>query len=69
MPDMQEVERLQMLAAEAHQAAEKSPDPEAKRVLLFIAAAYDRLARFAEAAHPHMTKGRRRLTHAQLREP
>ena len=39
---------MRKLAAEAHQAADSSHNPDIKRVLLFIAAAYERLLRFAE---------------------
>jgi len=42
-------ERWRALAAEARTAATQLTDPEAKRTLLFIAAAYDRLARHAAA--------------------
>lgn len=43
-----EVDRLRKLAAEVRDAAARTSDPSAKRVLLFIAAAYDRLIRFAQ---------------------
>jgi hypothetical protein len=42
-------ERWRALAAEARAAATQLTDPETKRTLLFIAAAYDRLARHAAA--------------------
>jgi hypothetical protein len=42
-------ERWRALAAEARTAATQLTDPEAKRTLLFIAAAYDRLALHAAA--------------------
>jgi hypothetical protein len=48
MPGAEELDRLRKLAAEAHEAAEFSRDPNIKRVLLFIAAAYLRLVEFAE---------------------
>jgi len=48
MPGAEEVERLRVLAREAHEAAELSSDPNIRRVLLFIAAAYLRLVQFAE---------------------
>jgi hypothetical protein len=40
-------ERWQALAAEARATAREMTDPDARRALLFIAAAYDRLARGA----------------------
>ena len=48
MPGAEEIDRLRVLAAEAHEAAELSRDPNIRRVLQFIAAAYLRLVRFAE---------------------
>jgi hypothetical protein len=41
-------QRWRALASEAHAAAQEVTDHEAKRALLFIAAAYERLARRAE---------------------
>lgn len=45
--EQDDAERWQTLAAEARAAAERMTDPEAQRTLLFIAAAYERLARSA----------------------
>jgi hypothetical protein len=43
-----DAERWRALAIEARKAAHEMVDPEALRALLFIAAAYERLARGAE---------------------
>jgi len=43
-----DAERWRVLASEAHSIALEMTDPEAKRALLFIAAAYERLARGAQ---------------------
>jgi hypothetical protein len=43
-----DAQRWRALAREAHSAALEMTDPEAKRTLLFIAAAYNRLAADAE---------------------
>jgi hypothetical protein len=47
-----DVERLRVLAEEAREAAARATDPDAKRVLLFIAAAYERLAAFSGTSPP-----------------
>lgn len=50
MPDApQNLDRLRALWAEAQEAAEQSTDPHTRRVLQFIAAAYERLVHFVEA--------------------
>ena len=43
-----DAERWRVLASEAHSIALEMTDPEAKRALLFIAAAYERLASGAQ---------------------
>jgi hypothetical protein len=43
-----DAELWRALASEARNAAQEMLDPEAKRALLFIAAAYERLARSAQ---------------------
>lgn len=49
MPDKEDdAERWRMLANEARSTASEMTDPEARRALLFIAAAYERLARGAQ---------------------
>jgi hypothetical protein len=45
--EQDDAERWQALAAEARATAREMTDPDARRALLFIAAAYDRLARGA----------------------
>jgi hypothetical protein len=46
-------QRWRELADEARHAAEQMTDPEARRALLFIAAAYERLARSANRRKDH----------------
>ena len=46
--DHDDAERWRQLAAEAHEAAARMSDPLVKRMMLFIAAAYERLARHAD---------------------
>jgi hypothetical protein len=48
-PEVDGAERWRTLAAEARAAADEMNDTEARRTLLNIAEAYDRLARRAEA--------------------
>lgn len=47
--DIDDAERWRALAVEARDVAEQMTDPEAKRVMLFIAEAYERIAARAEA--------------------
>jgi hypothetical protein len=47
--DLDDADHWRMLAAEAREVAQRMTDPEAKRVMLFIAEGYKRLALHAEA--------------------